>query len=94
MDPHTGRIFALAGGFSFQMSWFNRVTQAIRQSGSAFKPLCTLRVLKQVSPATLILDAPFVLDQGPGMKKWSPKNYTNDFGGPTTMRVGLENRAT
>ena len=91
MDPHTGRIFALAGGFSFQMSWFNRATQAIRQPGSAFKPFVYLAGLEAgFTPATLILDAPFVLDQGPGMKKWSPKNYTNDFGGPTTMRVGLE----
>ncbi|HYD18469.1 MAG TPA: penicillin-binding protein 1A [Patescibacteria group bacterium] len=91
MDPHTGRIFAVAGGFSFDLSWFNRATQAIRQPGSAFKPFVYLAGLEAgFTPATLILDAPFVLDQGPGMKKWAPKNYTNDFGGPTTMRVGLE----
>lgn len=91
MDPHTGRIFALAGGFSFEMSWFNRATQAVRQPGSAFKPFVYLAGLEaNFTPATLILDAPFVLDQGPGMPKWSPQNYSEDYNGPTTMRQGLE----
>ncbi len=91
MDPHTGRIFAMAGGFSFQMSWFNRASQAIRQPGSAFKPFVYLAGLEAgFTPATLILDAPFVLDQGPGMPKWHPQNYSEDYAGPTTMRIGLE----
>jgi penicillin-binding protein 1A len=91
MDPHTGRIFAIAGGFSYEMSQFNRASQAIRQPGSAFKPFVYLAGLEAgFTPATLILDAPFVLDQGPGLSKWRPQNYTEDFGGPTTMRVGLE----
>lgn len=91
MDPHTGRIFAIAGGFSYEMSQFNRASQAIRQPGSAFKPFVYLAGLEAgFTPATLILDAPFVFDQGPGLAKWRPQNYTEDFGGPTTMRVGLE----
>ncbi len=91
MDPHTGRIFAIAGGFSYEMSQFNRASQAIRQPGSAFKPFVYLAGLEAgFTPATLVLDAPFVFDQGPGLDKWRPKNYTGDFGGPTTLRVGLE----
>ncbi|MEZ0260717.1 MAG: penicillin-binding protein 1A [Alphaproteobacteria bacterium] len=91
MDPHTGRIFAIAGGFSYELNQFNRASQAIRQPGSAFKPFVYLAGLEAgFTPATLILDAPFVLDQGPGMPKWNPQNYTNDSLGPTTMRVGLE----
>ena len=91
MDPHTGRVFAIAGGFSYEMSQFNRASQAIRQPGSAFKPFVYLTALEAgFTPATLILDAPFVLDQGPGLGKWRPQNYTEDFGGPTTLRTGLE----
>lgn len=91
MDPHTGRVFAIAGGFSYEMSQFNRASQAIRQPGSAFKPFVYLAGLEAgFTPATLILDAPFVLDQGPGQAKWRPQNYSEDYGGPTTMRVGLE----
>ena len=91
MDPHTGRIFAIAGGFSYEMSQFNRASQAIRQPGSSFKPFVYLAGLQAgFTPATLILDAPFVLDQGPGLAKWRPQNYSEDYLGPTTMRVGLE----
>ncbi len=91
MDPHTGRIFAISGGFSYETSQFNRASQALRQPGSAFKPFVYLAGLESgFTPATLILDAPFVLDQGPGLGKWRPQNYTEDFGGPTTMRIGLE----
>lgn len=91
MDPHTGRIFAMAGGFSYEMSQFNRAVQAIRQPGSAFKPFIYLAGLQAgFTPATLILDAPFIMDQGPGLPKWKPKNYNEEYGGPTTMRVGLE----
>jgi penicillin-binding protein 1A len=91
MDPHTGRIFAVAGGFSYEMSEFNRATQAIRQPGSAFKPFVYLTGLEAgFTPATLILDAPFVFDQGPGLERWRPKNYHEDFEGPVPMRVGIE----
>ena len=91
MDPHTGRIFAIAGGFSYEMSQFNRASQAIRQPGSSFKPFVYLAGLEAgFTPATLILDAPFVLDQGPGLQKWRPQNYSEDYLGPTTMRIGLE----
>ncbi len=91
MDPHTGRVLAMQGGFSFQRSQFNRVTQAKRQPGSAFKPFVYLTALEEgLTPATIILDAPFVIDQGPGLDKWKPANYTEKFYGPTPMRVGIE----
>ena len=91
MDPHTGRVLAMQGGFSFDRSQFNRVTQAKRQPGSAFKPFVYLTALEQgLTPATIILDAPFVVDQGPGLDKWKPANYTEKFYGPTPMRVGIE----
>jgi penicillin-binding protein 1A len=91
MDPHTGRIFAVAGGFSYDMSQFNRATQAIRQPGSSFKPFVYLTGLENgFTPATLLLDAPFVLDQGAGLGTWRPKNYSDDFLGPVPMRVGIE----
>jgi len=91
MDPHTGRVFAVAGGFSYEMSQFNRAMQAIRQPGSAFKPFVYLTGLENgFTPATLVLDEPFVFDQGPGLAKWRPKNYSDDFLGPTTLRTGIE----
>ncbi len=91
LDPHTGRVLAMSGGYDFKTSQFNRVTQAMRQPGSAFKPFVYLAALDSgYSPATLILDAPFVIDQGPGLPKWRPANYTQKFYGPSTMRLGLE----
>ncbi len=91
LDPHTGRVLAMSGGYSFVRSEFNRVTQAARQPGSAFKPFVYLAAIEGgYTPATLILDAPFVIDQGPGLPKWRPANYTNKFYGPSTMRLGLE----
>lgn len=91
MNPHNGRIFAMSGGFSYEISQFNRASQAIRQPGSAFKPFVYLAGLEAgFTPATLVLDAPFVMEQGPGQKDWRPKNYSADYGGPTTVRVGLE----
>ena len=91
LDPHTGRILAMSGGISFNKSEFNRATQAFRQPGSAFKPFVYLTALeKGQSPITKILDAPFVIDQGADLGKWSPSNYTNKFYGLSTMRLGLE----
>ena len=91
LDPHTGRVLAMSGGFSFEASEFNRATQAQRQPGSAFKPFVYLAALDSgFTPSTLILDAPFVIDQGPGLPKWRPANYTKKFYGPSTMRLGIE----
>ncbi|HMA16258.1 MAG: penicillin-binding protein 1A [Bacteroidota bacterium] len=91
LDPHTGRVLAMAGGFAYARSEFNRVTQARRQPGSAFKPFVYLAGLDSgFTPATMILDAPFVLDQGPGLGKWKPSNYSKEFYGPTPLRVGIE----
>ncbi|MBL4691358.1 MAG: penicillin-binding protein 1A [Rhodospirillales bacterium] len=91
MDPHTGRILAMSGGYSYDRSQFNRATQAMRQPGSAFKPFVYLAALDEgYTPSTLILDAPFVIDQGPGQPKWRPANYTKKFYGPSTMRLGIE----
>ena len=91
MDPYTGRILAMVGGFSFKLSEFNRATQAKRQPGSAFKPFVYAAALENgFTPSTLILDAPFVSDQGPGLKTWKPENYGKKFYGPSTLRVGIE----
>ncbi|MEM7073408.1 MAG: penicillin-binding transpeptidase domain-containing protein, partial [Pseudomonadota bacterium] len=91
IDPHTGRILAMVGGWRYQQSQFNRAVQALRQPGSAFKPFVYLAALEQgYTPATLILDAPFVFDQGPGLKRWKPSNYTRKFYGPSPMHIGIE----
>ncbi|MBT5433359.1 MAG: penicillin-binding protein 1A [Rhodospirillaceae bacterium] len=91
MDPHTGRILAMEGGFSFDDSEFNRATQAMRQPGSAFKPFVYLAALDHgFTPATLIEDAPFVYDPGEGQDIWKPANYSEVFYGPTPLRIGIE----
>ena len=91
IDPFSGDILAMSGGFSFGLSQFNRSTQAKRQPGSAFKPFVYISALKQgYTPSTLILDAPYVIDQGPGLPKWKPANYSDEFYGLTTMRTGIE----
>ncbi len=91
INPHTGRVLAMQGGWSFGESSFNRATQAKRQPGSAFKPFLYLAALdKGFTPATLILDAPIVIDQGPGLPKWRPSNYNEEYYGPTPLRVGVE----
>jgi len=91
LDPHTGRVLAMSGGFSYKRSQFNRVNQALRQPGSAFKPFVYLAALENdFTPSSRILDAPFVIDQGPGQPKWRPANYTKKFYGPSTMRLGIE----
>ena len=91
MDPHTGKVLAVVGGYSFRKSQFNRATQAYRQTGSSFKPFVYLTALENgYSPTDLILDAPFVLDQGAGQKRWKPENYSKKFYGLMTLREGIE----
>ncbi len=91
MDPYTGRVLAMSGGFSFKKSEFNRATQALRQPGSAFKPfIYALALENNYTPSTLILDAPIVLDQGQDLKLWKPENYGKKFYGPSTLRMGIE----
>lgn len=91
IDPHTGRVLAMSGGYSALDSEFNRAIQAQRQPGSAFKPFVYLAGLEQgLTPATLVLDAPITIPQGPGLPDWTPQNYSGDYLGNVTMRIGLE----
>ncbi|MCQ2966516.1 MAG: penicillin-binding protein 1A [Alphaproteobacteria bacterium] len=91
LEPHTGRVSAMVGGYSFKKSQFNRATQAKRQPGSSFKPFIYLAAMDEgFTPSSLVLDAPFVMDQGNGLGKWKPKNVSKRFHGPTTLRVGIE----
>jgi len=91
MDPHTGRVLALSGGFSFASSQFDRAMQAERQPGSSFKPFVYAAALDNgYTPVTKVDDAPISLPQGPGLPMWSPKNFGGKFAGPTTLRRGLE----
>ena len=91
IDPFSGKVKALVGGFSFDSSEFNRATQAKRQPGSAFKPFVYAAALENnFSPNSIILDAPFIADQGIGLKNWKPENYGKEFYGPTTLRKGVE----
>ena len=92
MDPHTGRVLAVAGGFSFAMSQFDRVIQAKRQPGSAFKPFVYASAIDNgYKPTSIILDAPIEIDQGPGQEIWKPVNYEKkESAGPSTLRFGVE----
>jgi len=91
MDPHTGRVKALVGGFSYAESEFNRATQAMRQPGSSFKPFVYAAALDNgYTPASVVLDAPIEIDPGPGQPIWRPKNYGGKFYGPATLRLGIE----
>ena len=91
LDPHTGRVLALGGGFSFEASQFDRATQAHRQMGSAIKPFVYLTAMDHgFTPSSVLLDEPFVVDQGEGLPKWKPSNYTHKFYGPLTLRVAVE----
>lgn len=91
MDPHTGRVLAMVGGYDYDASQYNRATQAQRQPGSAFKPFVYAAALdKGFTPSSLVLDAPFVIDQGAGRGKWKPRNSSNKFYGPSTLRLGIE----
>jgi penicillin-binding protein 1A len=91
MDPSTGRVLALVGGFSFDQSQFNRATQALRQPGSSFKPFVYAAALDNgYTPSTVVMDAPISIDMGPGGGVWTPENYSRKFYGPQTLRFGLE----
>lgn len=91
MDPHTGRVLAIAGGFSYADSQFDRAMQAKRQPGSTFKPIVYAAALDNgYSPSSIVLDAPLSIDQGPGKEAWTPKNYETQFYGPSTLRLGIE----
>ncbi|MBO7484223.1 MAG: penicillin-binding protein 1A [Alphaproteobacteria bacterium] len=90
LNPHTGRVLAMAGGFAFEKNQFNRAIQANRQPGSSFKPFVYLAALDSgYTPSSLILDAPLVMEKLDG-SKWKPQNYSRQFYGPTTLRVGIE----
>jgi len=89
LDPTTGRVLAMVGGWSFEGSQFNRATQAQRQPGSSFKPIVYLTALeKGISPSQRFLDAPIVMQTDAGV--WRPNNYEMDFSGPTPLRIALE----
>lgn len=91
LDPHTGRVLALVGGFSARLSSFNRATQAMRQVGSTFKPFVYLAGLNNgFTPSSLINDAPAIFSQGPGLPDWVPGNFDGEFLGPVTLRRALE----
>ena len=89
MDPHTGRVLAMVGGFSYAQSEFNRATQAMRQPGSSFKPFVYAAALDNgYTPASVILDAPIELVSGGQV--WKPENYGGGSAGPQTLRLGIE----
>lgn len=91
MEPNSGKVLAMSGGYSAQQSEFNRATQAQRQPGSAFKPFVYMSALENgYTPSTVIMDAPIEISQGPGKPMWTPKNYEGSYLGAATLRVGLE----
>ncbi|MCX5479703.1 penicillin-binding protein 1A [Kaistia geumhonensis] len=91
MDPHTGRVLAMDGGFSYAESEFNRATQAQRQPGSSFKPFVYAAALDNgYTPSSVVLDAPIEIDPGFGQPMWRPENYAQKFYGPSTLRTGIE----
>lgn len=91
MDPFTGRVLALAGGFSYDESQFNRATQALRQPGSSFKPFIYASALDNgYTPSSVVLDGPIEINQGAGVGVWKPENYGKKFYGPQTLRFGIE----
>jgi penicillin-binding protein 1A len=92
MDPQTGRVLALVGGFSYDQSQFNRATQALRQPGSSFKPFVYAAAIDNgYTPSSIVMDAPVEIDQGPGLPPWRPENYEHSkYFGPQTLRFGIE----
>ena len=90
-DPHSGKILAMSGGYSYAASRFNRATQAKRQPGSAFKPFVYMSALENgMTPATRVMDGPIELTENTGGEVWRPENFGADYLGPTTLRRGLE----
>src|SRR5437868_945690 len=92
MDPLTGRVVAMVGGFSFDQSQFNRATQAYRQPGSTFKPLVYSAAIDNgYTPATIMIDGPIEIDQGQGAGVWRPENFSvGSYRGPITLREALK----
>lgn len=91
LDPHTGRVLAMSGGYTYGGTEFNRATQAKRQPGSSYKPFVYMAALEQgMTPASMILDGPVELSQGTGLPAWRPQNYSADYLGEVTLRTGLE----
>lgn len=91
MDPYTGRVHAMVGGFSYDESEFNRATQAMRQPGSSFKPIVYAAALDNgYTPSSIVQDSPITIEAGPGQEAWSPSNYDGKSGGPHTLRYGIE----
>ena len=91
MDPHTGSVLAISGGFSFAQSEFDRATQALRQPGSSFKPLIYTTALDNgYTPSSIVVDGAICVSQGAGMPQWCPKNYSGGGAGPSTLRYGIE----
>lgn len=91
MEPNTGRVVAMVGGFSFDQSEFNRASQAMRQPGSSFKPFVYAAALDNLyTPSSVVMDAPIEIDQGPGLGLWRPQNYSREYYGPSTLRRGIE----
>jgi penicillin-binding protein 1A len=90
MDPHTGRVLAMSGGFSYASSQFDRAMQAQRQPGSAFKPFVYAAALDNgFTPSSQVMDAPVVVDQGPGLGLWHPANFGHKFLGAVTLRRAI-----
>jgi penicillin-binding protein 1A len=90
IDPYTGQVKAIVGGYSFERSQFNRVTQARRQTGSAIKPLIYAAAFNRgYSPKSVVLDAPISFPGGPGGKRWTPKNFGRHYNGPVQLRTAL-----
>jgi len=91
IENKTGNVKALVGGYNSKISEFNRATQAMRQPGSAFKPfIYATALMNGYASNSIVMDTPFVIDQGIGLKTWKPENYGKEFYGPTTLRKGLE----
>lgn len=94
LDPHTGRIYAVAGGFSYEASEFNRATQAMRQTGSSFKPFIYLTAFENgFTPSDTIVDAPITIRVGQGLPPYTPTNYGGRYFGTVTLRKALEKSA-
>ena len=91
IEPQSGRVLAMVGGYSYALSSFNRATQAQRQPGSSFKPFVYAAALEgDFTPASIVVDGPISFAGGPGGRRWTPENYSRRYYGPSTLRRGLE----